>query len=95
MERIEQAGDRVVITSSGIIHDMRADGRVEDGVHDVMQSDFTTPIVVAASFEDGVLVLRPDGLPGVEVCRRRDGDDVVWQYHTLFTARLRRVDTPR
>src|SRR5579863_8458532 len=74
VERVEQAGDRVVITSSGIIHDMRADGTLENGVHDVMQTDFTTPIVVAASFEDGVLVLRPDGLPGVEVRRRRDGD---------------------
>ncbi|HEY3831512.1 MAG TPA: hypothetical protein VGO03_04415 [Acidimicrobiia bacterium] len=93
VERIEQAGDRVVITSSGVIHDMRADGALEHGVHDVMQTDFTTPIVVAASFEDGVLVLRPDGIPGVEVRRRRDGDEMVWQYHTLFTARLVRIDS--
>src|SRR5688572_21147547 len=34
-ERIEQCGDRVCITTSGVIHDMRADGTVEHGVHDV------------------------------------------------------------
>lgn len=92
VERIEQAGDRVVVTSSGVVHDMVADGTYEHGVDDVMAADFTTPIAVAATFEDGVLVLRPRDLPGVEVRRRRDGDDLVWQYHTLFTARLRRVD---
>jgi hypothetical protein len=93
VERVEQAVDRVVITSSGIIHDMRADGTVEHGVRDVMQNDFTTPIVVPAAFEDGVLVLRPEGLQGVEVRRHRDGDEMVWEYHTLFTARLRRIDS--
>ena len=29
VERIEQAGDRVVVTSSGIVHDMVADGTYE------------------------------------------------------------------
>jgi hypothetical protein len=95
VERIEQAADRVVIMAQGIIHDMRADGSFERGVRDVMQTDFTTPIVVAASFEDGVLVLRPDGLEGVEVRRWREGAEMVWQYHSLFTARLERVHSPR
>src|SRR4029077_3351154 len=40
--------------------------------------------------EDGVLVLRPDGLPGVEVRRWREGGDLVWRYQAAFTARLRR-----
>ena len=91
VERIEQAGDRVVVTSSGIVHDMVADGTYEHGVNDVMAADLATRIAVAATFEDGVLVLRPRDLPGVEVRRRRDGDDLVWEYHTLFVARLRRV----
>jgi hypothetical protein len=88
VERIEQAGDRVVVTSSGIVHDMIADGTYEHGVNDVMAADLTTPIAVAASFEDGVLVLRPRDLPSVEVRRWREGDHLVWRYHTLFTARL-------
>ena len=91
VERIEQAADRVIVTCDGIVHDMVADGTLDHGVHDVMAIDFSTPIVVAAAFEDGVLVLRPDGLPGVEVRRWREGDQLVWRYHTLFTIRMERV----
>ena len=41
--------------------------------------DFTTPIRVVASYEDGVFVLRPVGLPGIEVTRRLDGNgDLIW-----------------
>ena len=90
-ERIEQAGDRVVVTCEGIIHDMFADGTLEHGVHDVNAGDFTTEIHVTATFEDGALVLRPADFPGIEVKRWRDGDDLVWQYHTLFTVKMQRV----
>jgi hypothetical protein len=92
VERIEQAGNRAVVTADGIIHDMVADGSYENGVNDVMAIDFTTAIEVAAAYEDGVLVLRPRGLDGVEVHRWRDGDQLVWRYHTLFTTRSVRVD---
>lgn len=91
VERIEQAGARVIVTSSGIIHDMVADGTYEHGVNDVMAADLATPISVAATFEDGVLVLRPRDLPGVEVRRRRDGDSLVWEYHTMFTVTMERL----
>ena len=92
VERIEQAADRVVVTAGGVIHDMIADGTFERGVHDVAAADGTTAIVVAASFEDGVLVLRPQGLPGVEVRRWLDGDELMWRYHTFFTVRMERTD---
>jgi hypothetical protein len=90
VQRIEQAGDRVVVTASGVIHDMRCDGTEANGVHDVLQSDFTTEITVIATFEDGVHVLRPEGVP-FEVRRWLDGDQRVWTYATLFTARLDRI----
>ncbi len=89
VQRIEQCGDRLVVTAGGIIHDMRCDGTTEHGVHDVAEFDKETPITVVASYEDGVHVLRPDGLP-VEVTRRRDGDDMIWDY-VGFRARLRRT----
>jgi hypothetical protein len=92
VERIEQAADRVVVTAGGVVHDMVVDGTHEHGVNDVMAADFTTPISVAASFEDGALVLRPRDLEGVEVRRWREGDQLVWRYHTLFEVRLERVD---
>ena len=91
VERIEQCGDRVCVTSSGVIHDMRADGTEEHGVHDVAAVG-GQEISVVCTFEDGVHVLRPVGMPGVEVTRRLDGDTLVWDYGPMFTARLQRHD---
>jgi hypothetical protein len=92
-QRIEQAGDRLVVTAGGVVHDMRCDGTEEHGVHDVAERDFATEITVVATYEDGVHVLRPVGLPGIEVTRRRDGDHVVWTYPG-FIARLERIGPP-
>lgn len=86
VQRIEQRGDRIVVTAAGIIHDMRCDGTLEHGVHDVAEFDRTTRIDVVATYEDDVHVLRPEGMP-VEVRRRRDGAHLVWDYPG-FTARL-------
>ncbi len=91
VERIEQAADRVVVTGGGVVHDMRADGTHENGVNDVMAADKVTRICVAATFEDGALVLRPRDLPGVVVTRRLDGDQMVWDYAGQFVARLERT----
>ena len=89
VSRIEQAGDRIVITSSGVIHDMRCDGVLANGVHDVAAADFTTEVHVVATYEDGLHVLRPDGLP-IEVRRWRERDHLVWDYAS-FVARMRRL----
>jgi hypothetical protein len=93
VERIEQCGDRLVVTGGGVIHDMRCDGTEEHGVHDVAGADFTTPITVVATYENGVHTLRPVGISGIEVTRRLDGDALIWTY-VSFTARLRRVGGP-
>jgi hypothetical protein len=90
VERIEQCGDRVCITAGGVIHDMRADGTVEHGVHDVAAVG-GADITVVCTFEDGVHTLRPQGMPGVEVTRRLDGDQLVWDYGPMFVARLEKV----
>jgi hypothetical protein len=63
VQRVEQAGDRLVVTGGGVIHDMRCDGTTERGVRDVAEFDKETPITVIATYEDGVHVLRPVGLP--------------------------------
>ena len=89
VQRIEQCGDRLVVTAGGVVHDMRVDGTEANGVNDVAERDFATPITVVATYEDGVHVLRPVGLP-IEVTRRRAGQQLVWTYLT-FTARLDRI----
>ena len=91
VQRIEQAGDRVVVTGGGIIHDMRCDGSLERGVHDVAEFDKVTEINVIATYEDGVHVLRPQGFgpdsDPIEVLRWREGEHLMWQY-LGYTARL-------
>jgi hypothetical protein len=93
VERIEQCGDRLVVTAGGVVHDMRCDGTEAHGVHDVAEFDFTTPITVVATFGEGIHVLRPVGLPGVEVTRRLDGPRLIWTY-LGFTAVLERIGPP-
>ena len=89
VQRVEQAGDRLVVTAGGVVHDMRCDGTEANGVNDVAEFDKTTPITVVATYEDGVHVLRPVGLP-IEVRRWREGDQLVWSY-VGFTCRMEQV----
>src|SRR5271170_422541 len=92
VQRVEQCGDRLVVTAGGVIHDMRCDGTIEHGVHDVAEFDKQTPITVVATYEGGRHVLRPVGMP-IEVIRRREGPDLIWDY-LGFRARLERLGPP-
>lgn len=91
VERVEQAGDRVVITAGGVIHDMFADGTLEGGVNDVGEAG--TRISVAARFEDGRLNLYPGDKRLVAVTRYLDGDEMAWRWGP-WRNRLTRLDTP-
>ena len=98
VERIEQAGDRVVITSEPIIHDMRADGTLEHGVNDVAAVNFT-PIRVAAVFQDGRLDLHPFGYDPSRpplVTREIVDGRLIWNYAgtTVVMERIDSDDAP-
>jgi hypothetical protein len=58
-ERIEQCGNRIVDMGHGQIADARADGTVQNAVHEVSAFDYKTRIIAVASYEDGAFVLRP------------------------------------
>jgi hypothetical protein len=62
---------------------------VEHGVDDVSAAGHL-PIRVVATFEAGSLVLRPVGMPGVEVIRRLVGNVLEWHYGPSVVVRLRR-----
>ena len=97
-ERIEQCGNRIVDCGGGTIADARADGTEENGVHDVSVFDFTTPIHVVASYENGAFILRPVGIPGIEVTRSLDSDGhMVWTRPDMGGIRvvLERVSEPQ
>ncbi len=93
-QRIEQCGNRVVITAGRIIHDMRADGTLQNGVNDVADSDLSQKIQVAALFTGGRLDLHPFGVdpnkPALVTREIVDGK-LVWHYGP-FKVILRRVD---
>ncbi len=92
VERVEQAGNRITITTGGLVHDMICDGTLDNGVDDT--AGFDGPrIQVAATFEDSVHKLRPFGKKIVAVTRRLDGDEMVWRYGP-WRNRLRRLDSP-
>ena len=88
-ERVEQCGNRVVITGGGVIHDMRADGTLENGVNDVAAAS-CAEISVSAEFVSGRLELRPFW-GEVMVTRERDGEELLLNYGP-FTAYLQRVE---
>ena len=83
LERIEQCGDRVVVTAGGVIHDMRADGTLDDGVDDVAAADMKQRIRVAAVFNGARLDLYPMGYsPDREplVTRAVVNGRLIWHY---------------
>jgi len=91
VQRIEQCGDRVVISTSGITHDMRCDGTYENGVNDMgEQAAGGRLISVSAAFEDGVHILRPKGMP-ITVEREIVDGDLIWRY-AVFNTRSERVE---
>ena len=92
VERVEQAGNRIVITAGGLVHDMFCDGTLENGVDDTAGIG-GRHIRVAATFEDGVHKLRPFDKHVVAVTRRLDGDEMRWRYGP-FPNKLRRLTTP-
>ena len=88
IERIEQCGDRVVVTSSGTIHDIRADGTLANGANDVNASCMR--IFAAGNWVDGVFELHPFGGPAL-VRRRIENGELVWDYPGIGTTRMRRI----
>ena len=92
VERIEQAGNRICITTGGLVHDMYCDGTLENGVDDIAGFEGRR-IRVAATFENGVHKLRPWAKRVVAVTRRLEGDELRWRYGP-FRNKLRRLTEP-
>ena len=93
VERIEQCGNRVVITGGRVVHDMRADGTLANGVNDIATATLA-PIQVAAVFADGRLDLYPGGVvagqPALVTRQIVSGGEMLLNY-VGFKVMLRRV----
>jgi hypothetical protein len=94
IERIEQCGNRVVITAGHVIHDMRVDGTLANGVNDVLEISLTQKIQVAAVFNNGRLDLHPGGVDPARpplVTREIVDGELIWNY-AAFKVTMRKVE---
>ncbi|MAN61958.1 MAG: hypothetical protein CMI60_08405 [Parvibaculum sp.] len=92
VERIEQCGNRTVVTSSGIIHDFHTDGTLANGSRDIEPPRCMNTLVSIKFNDEGVMEFSPFGLPFTIVTRRIDGDMLVWTYPAIEgETRMKRI----
>ena len=101
VERVEQCGDRTVITTAGIIHDLgtNATGGVtsndtEGAVLFLLGGREYCPRTSAGTqWRNGKLEFRVLGWGPVVVRRYRDGEQLVWEYADGSQSRMNRICT--
>jgi len=88
LERIEQCGNRVVVTASGLIHDFRVDGTLENGARDVGMAcnNFNTAIHFN---KQGVMVFRLFDLFDT-VFREMRGEEMIFTFADGVETRMER-----
>ena len=89
LERVEQCGDRVVVTTVGLLHDMRADGTLRRGANDV--NPRCTRIRNRTRYRDGALEMDGYGIPWIRVKRWMEGDELHWTHPQAGAHRMRRI----
>ena len=89
VERIEQCGNRVVVTAYKTIHDFRVDGTLRNGARDIggVCNNFNTAIHVN---DDGVMVFRLFDLFDT-VSRRLSGEEMVFTFVNGVETRTKKI----
>jgi hypothetical protein len=87
---IEQCGDRLIVSSSTVIHDFRTDGILAHGNNDVEAKCMRT--WSSERFIDGVLHHYAFGVVPV-VTRELEDGDLVWKYPGFGETRMKRICT--
>ena len=101
VERIEQCGRRVVVTSSGVIHDYGPNSTLGENTNDTEGSvrftfgdrPYCTRSSASMIWNDGVLDFHIFGWGPVVVRRYRDGEQLVWEYVDGSVTRMNRICT--
>ena len=88
LERIEQCGNRVVVTGHNLIHDFRLDGTLRNGARDVGPAceNFNSAIL----FRGEVMTFRLFNLFDT-VSRRMDGEDMIFTFVDGGETRAKRM----
>ena len=95
VERIEQCGNRVVVTAGGLIHDMTGDGKLSGSSNDVGRfrlGPLRLCVRTSATTEwhEKQLHFYAFGGPHV-VSRYLEGDELVWIYPSFGATRMQRI----
>ena len=96
LERIEQCGNRVVITTSGVIHDMTTDGSLagaSDDVRPLKLGPLELCIRTSATTEwhAGRLAFYALGGPQVVSRHLNESGELLWEYPSRGTVRMKRI----
>ena len=88
LERIEQCGNRVVVTAYGTIHDFRVDGTLKNGARDVgiVCNNFASAI----RFDKGTMVFKLFKLFDV-VTRKMEGEEMIFTFVDGIQTRTKRI----
>ena len=101
IERIEQCGNRTVITAAGIIHDYGPNATGELNTNDtegkvvftIGAREYCPRTSASMIWEDNVLNFYVFGWGPKAVNRYRDGDQLVWEYADGSVTRMERICT--
>jgi hypothetical protein len=101
VERVEQCGSRVVVTTAGIIHDggpNSSGGLTSNDTEGAVlftlgDKEYCPRSTATMDWNDGVLEFRAFGLGPVVVKRYLDGEQLVWEYIDGSTSRMDRICT--
>ena len=101
VERIEQCGRRVVVTSSGIIHDYGPNSTLGENINDtegrvvfrIGAKPYCPRTSASMIWNNGVLDFHVFGWGPVVVNRYLEGDQLVWEYADGSVTRMNRICT--
>ena len=99
VERVEQCGRRVVVTSSGVIHDYGPNSTLGENTNDVAgrvmfrigDRPYCPRTSASMIWNNGILDFHVFGWGPVVVRRYRDGEQLVWEYVDGSVTRMNRI----
>lgn len=89
IERVEQCGNRMVVTTAGLIHDFRMDGTLKNGARDV-QTNCTNLASAIKVDEQSRVIFRLFDLFDT-VSRHLEGDTMIFTFIDGTETRMRRI----
>ena len=91
IERIEQCGNRVVVSLHRVIHDFRTTGKLKDGANDINTRNCTRVRATMTWDNEKVLNFKAVGLLTVVTRHKTGKDSLAWTYPGEPISRLKRI----